>query len=77
MTKPVALDVEFHGTSKNPYGKTVAGFAARGTINRKDFGVSFNAVLETGGVALAEKVKLELDVEATLEEDKATAAAAV
>lgn len=75
VTKPVALDVEFHGTSKNPYGKTVAGFGARGTINRKDFGVSFNAVLETGGVALAEKVKLELDVEATLEEDKATTTA--
>ena len=76
VTKPVALDVEFHGTSKNPYGKTVAGLSARGTINRKDFGISFNAVLETGGVALAEKVKLELDVEATLEEDKATATAA-
>ena len=42
VTKPVALDVEFHGTSKNPYGKTVAGLGARGTINRKDFGVSFN-----------------------------------
>jgi polyisoprenoid-binding protein YceI len=63
VTKPVALDVEFHGTSKNPYGKTVAGLSASGTINRKDFGVSFNALLETGGVAVAEKVKLDLDVE--------------
>lgn len=63
VTKPVELEVEFHGTSKNPYGKTVAGISARGVINRKDFGVSFNAVLETGGVAVAEKVKLELDVE--------------
>jgi polyisoprenoid-binding protein YceI len=69
VTKPVTLDVEFHGTSKNPYGKTVAGLSARGTINRKDFGVSFNAILETGGVAVAEKVKLELDVEATAVED--------
>jgi polyisoprenoid-binding protein YceI len=76
VSKPVALDVEFHGTSKNPYGKTVAGLSARGTINRKDFGLNFNAILETGGVALAEKVKIELDVEATLEEDKATATAA-
>lgn len=67
VTKPVELDVEFHGTSKNPYGKTVAGISARGTINRKDFGVSFNAVLETGGVAVAEKVKIELDVEAVQE----------
>jgi polyisoprenoid-binding protein YceI len=69
VTKPVEFDVEFHGTSKNPYGKTVAGLSARGTINRKDFGVSFNALLETGGVAVAEKVKLEVDVEAVAAED--------
>ncbi|HVH44528.1 MAG TPA: YceI family protein [Labilithrix sp.] len=75
VTKRVALDVEYHGTSKNPYGKTVAGLSVRGTINRKDFGVSFNAVLETGGVAVGEKVKLELDVEAILAE--ATIAPAV
>jgi polyisoprenoid-binding protein YceI len=67
VTKPIALDVEFHGTSKSPYGKTVAGFAATGTLNRKDFGVNFNAVLETGGVAVSEKVKIEIEVEATLE----------
>jgi polyisoprenoid-binding protein YceI len=64
VTKPIALDVEFLGTSRNPYGKTVAGFSVRGTLNRKDFGVNFNAVLETGGVAVGEKVKLEVDVEA-------------
>ncbi|HEX3344443.1 MAG TPA: YceI family protein [Polyangiaceae bacterium] len=69
VTKPVALDVEFHGTSKNPYGKTVAGLSVRGTVNRKDFGVNFNALLETGGVAIAEKVKLEVDVEAVSVED--------
>ena len=63
VTKPVALEVEFHGTSKNPYGKTVAGLTAHGTINRKDFGVAFNLALETGGVALADKVKLELNIE--------------
>ena len=75
VTKPVSLDVEFHGTSKNPYGKTVAGLSARGTINRKDFGVSFNAVLETGGVAVAEKVKLEVDLEAVAAEDAVAPAA--
>lgn len=64
VTKPIALDVEFHGTSKNPYGKTVAGFSASGSLNRKEFGVNFNAVLETGGVAVSEKVKLEIEVEA-------------
>jgi polyisoprenoid-binding protein YceI len=73
VTKPVALDVEFHGTSKNPYGKTVAGLSARATINRKDFGVSYNAVLETGGVALSEKVKLEIDVEAIAADESVAA----
>jgi len=66
VTKNVALDVEFHGTSKNPYGKTVAGLSARGSINRKDFGVSFNALLETGGAVVGEKVNIEIDVEMIL-----------
>jgi polyisoprenoid-binding protein YceI len=74
VTKPIALDVEFHGTSKNPYGKTVAGLTASGSINRKDFGVSFNALLETGGVAVGEKVKLELEVEAVYVEESVAAA---
>jgi polyisoprenoid-binding protein YceI len=68
VTKPIALEVEFHGTGKNPWGKTVAGFHARTTLNRKDFGVNFNAALETGGVLIAEKVKVEVDIEATLAE---------
>jgi len=76
VTKPLALDVEFHGTSKNPYGKTVAGLTASGSINRKDFGVSFNALLETGGVAVGEKVKLELEVEVVYAEDAVAAAPA-
>lgn len=63
VTKPVALEVEFHGLSKDPYGKTVAGLSARTTINRKDFGVSYNALLEAGGVAISEKVKIEVDAE--------------
>jgi polyisoprenoid-binding protein YceI len=76
VTRPVAFEVEFHGTSKNPYGKTVAGLGARATIQRKDFGVSFNKLLETGGVAVSEKVKLELDVEAVWEDDAVVAGAA-
>jgi polyisoprenoid-binding protein YceI len=64
VTKPVALDVEYGGTSKNPYGQTVAGLSATGTINRKDFGVQFHALLETGGVAVGDKVKLEIEVQA-------------
>jgi polyisoprenoid-binding protein YceI len=65
-TKPVTFDVEYHGTGKNPMGKTVAGFEAKTTINRKDFGIAFNMVLETGGIALSETVKIDIDVEATL-----------
>jgi polyisoprenoid-binding protein YceI len=76
ITKPLALDVEFHGTSKNPYGKTVAGISASGTLNRKDFGVNFNALLETGGVAVGEKVKLEVEVELLYAEDAVTGASA-
>ena len=64
VTKEVAVDVEWTGTNKNPWGKTVTGLSARATINRKDFGVNFNAALETGGVLISEKVKLEIDVEA-------------
>lgn len=64
VTKPIALEVEYLGTSKNPYGKTVAGLSARGTLLRKDFGVNFNAVLETGGIAISEKVNIEIDVQA-------------
>ena len=68
VTKPAVLEVEFLGTSKNPYGKTVAGLSAQTTINRKDFGVNFNALLETGGVAVGEKVKIEIEVEAVFSE---------
>lgn len=73
VQKPIALEVEFHGTSKNPWGKTVSGLSARATINRKDFGVSYNAILEAGGVAVSEKVKLELEAEFVAEEAAAVA----
>lgn len=73
VQKPIALAVEFHGTSKNPWGKTVSGLSARTTINRKDFGVSYNALLEAGGVAVSEKVKIELEAEFVAEEAAAVA----
>ncbi len=59
--------MEFHGTNKKPWGKTVAGFSAKGVVNRADFGLTYNAALELGGVLIGEKVKLEIEVEATLE----------
>lgn len=64
QTRPVELAIEFEGSSKDPFGNTRAGFSGSTTISRKDFGLTFNAVLETGGVMLGEKVKIELDVSA-------------
>jgi polyisoprenoid-binding protein YceI len=68
VTQPIAFEVEYQGTSKNMRGKTVTGFSAKATINRKDFGVNYNALLETGGVAIGEKVKIEIEVEAVADE---------
>ena len=67
VTHAVALDVEYAGTSKNPYGQTVAGVSATGSLNRRDFGLVYNALLETGGVAVSDKVKLEIEVQARSE----------
>ncbi len=63
VTKPVDFDVEFGGTGTDPWGGTRAGFTATTTINRKEWGIEWNAPLETGGVLIAEKVQIELDVE--------------
>jgi polyisoprenoid-binding protein YceI len=66
VTKPVTFDLEFGGAGKDPWGNTKAGFTATGTINRKDFGVEWNAPLETGGVLVGDKVTIEIDIEALL-----------
>lgn len=73
VTREVALDVEYVGIRKNPWGQTVTGFSVSGTLNRKDFGIDFNAPLETGGLLIGEKVKLELEIEA-VKQDVAVAA---
>ncbi|MCM3883972.1 YceI family protein [Frankia sp. R82] len=62
VTSSVDLDVTFEGSSKDPFGNIRAGFTATTTISRKDFGISFNAALETGGVLLSDKIKIELDI---------------
>ena len=64
VTKTVVLDVEYAGHTQHPQMGKRAGFSAHTSINRKDFGVSFNQVLEAGGVALSEKVDINIDVEA-------------
>jgi len=63
VTKPVVLDVEYSGIVKDPYGQTKAGFEVKGKVNRKDFGVSFNAITDNGGVMLGEEVKLQASVQ--------------
>jgi polyisoprenoid-binding protein YceI len=63
-TRPVELAIEFEGSSQDPFGNTRAGFSGSTTISRKDFGLTWNAVLETGGVLISDKVKIELDVSA-------------
>jgi polyisoprenoid-binding protein YceI len=64
ITKPVTLSWDFTGTAKDPYGNTRAGFEGKGTLNRKDWGIEYNAVLETGGVMISDKIVLEFDVSA-------------
>lgn len=66
VTKPVSLDLELGGFGPDAYGGTRAGFTATGEILRSDFGVDFNAALETGGVILSDKVLLILEIEAVL-----------
>ncbi len=63
-TQPVTIPFEFTGLAKDPFGNVRAGFEGSTTINRKDWGISFNAALETGGVLVSEKVGLEFDVSA-------------
>jgi polyisoprenoid-binding protein YceI len=60
VTRVVDLRAEFNGVQEDPWGGTRAGFSADAEINRKDFGVSFNAALEGGGVLVGDKVKIHL-----------------
>jgi polyisoprenoid-binding protein YceI len=62
-TKEVTLDAEYLGTGKDPWGGTRAGFSAKTSILREDFGLTWNAALETGGVLVGKKVDIEIDVE--------------
>lgn len=64
VTKPVTVDFEFHGAAKDPFGNERIGFEGSTAINRSDFGITFNAALETGGVLVSEKINLEFEVSA-------------
>ncbi|MFZ3021703.1 MAG: YceI family protein, partial [Candidatus Nanopelagicaceae bacterium] len=64
ITKSVTVDFEFTGTAVDPWGNTRIGFEGKTTINRKDWGVNWNAALEAGGVLVSEKVNLEFEISA-------------
>lgn len=68
VTKPVVFDVTFRGQGKDPWGNVRAGFAATLTINRKDYGLNWNEVLEAGGVLVGEEVEIRIDAEGILGE---------
>ena len=72
LTKPVTIDVEHTGVAVDPFGNQRIGLEGRATVNRKDWGITWNAALEAGGVLVSEKVTLEFEVSAIR-----TAAAAV
>ena len=63
ITKPVELNVEYSGVTKDPWGGERAGFTVTGKIKRSEWGVNFNALLETGGVALSDEVKIHSELQ--------------
>jgi polyisoprenoid-binding protein YceI len=63
VVQPVKLAVEFGGIVKDPWGNIKAGFSINGKINRKDFGLNWNAALETGGVMVSEEVKINGEIQ--------------
>jgi polyisoprenoid-binding protein YceI len=63
ITKEVTLEVDFGGVMVDPYGQTKAGFELNGAINRKEFGLTWSAVTEAGGVVVGDVVKLSLNIQ--------------
>jgi len=61
--RPVELDVEFGGVAKDPWGNVKAGFELTGKINRKEFGLTWNAVTEAGGMLVGEDIKLQINIQ--------------
>ena len=63
VTRPVTFDLEFLGLGTDPWGNLRSGFSAATTVNREDWGLTWNAALETGGFLLAKEVRLEVETE--------------
>ncbi len=64
MTRPVVLDVEFGGSVTDPWGNDRVAFSATTEVDREDWGLTWNQALETGGVLVGKKVRIDLEVEA-------------
>jgi polyisoprenoid-binding protein YceI len=64
VTKPVTLEFESTGSARDPFGNMRIGFEGTATITRKDWGLSWNAALETGGFLVSDKIKLDFDISA-------------
>jgi polyisoprenoid-binding protein YceI len=75
VTNPVVLDVEFDGANSTPWGTSALGFSASTEIDREEWGLTYNQVLETGGVMVGKKVRIELNVEAVARSPKEDATA--
>jgi len=63
-TKQIVLEAEFAGTGKDPWGNERAGFSAKASLDRREFGLTWNAALEAGGVLVGEKVEISIELEA-------------
>jgi polyisoprenoid-binding protein YceI len=64
VTRPVSVDFEYEGAATDPFGNSRVGFEGSASISRKDFGITFNAALDTGGVLVSDKVDLEFEISA-------------
>ncbi|MGW2963573.1 YceI family protein [Streptomyces sp. NPDC001220] len=64
VSRPVTIDLEFNGAAKDPFGNERVGFEGKAEIKRSDWGVTWNAALETGGVLVSDKIKLNFDISA-------------
>ena len=69
MTREVALEVEYAGQAKSPWGTISAGFSATATLNRKDWGVQWNQLLETGGVLVGDQMNISIEIELVKQPD--------
>jgi polyisoprenoid-binding protein YceI len=67
VTRPITLDVTFEGEGKDPWGGTRASFSARGKFDRRDFGLTWNVALETGGILVSNEVKINIEAQAVLQ----------